>query len=168
MKKLPVTLSLSAALMLPLFAGPGAPVGPVSTATQAVTMTIASTSNITTSGNPATMAVSLNSGGSGSATDNSTTYTVTSNTGAPGSLKVTGSINSNMAPNTSLTATLSSAAGSSQGAQTLSTTAVDLVTKIPTLVSDTGAITYVFGVSNGWTIASQTISRTVTLTLTAS
>ncbi len=139
------------------------------TATQVVNMSIASTSNIVTSGNPATMAVTLSTGGTGSATDNSTTYTVTSNTGANGSLKVTGAITTggNMPANTALTVSLASSDGTSQGAQTLSTTPVDLITRLPTLLSDTGTITYNFSVTNGWTIPAQTISRTVTLTLTS-
>lgn len=143
-----------------------APVNPSST--QAVNMLINSSSNITTSGNPGTLAVTLNGSGTGSASDSSTSYTVVSNTGAKGTLKVTGAITVGgaMPTNTSLTANLASAAGSSQGAQVLGTTAVDLVTRLPTLLSDTAAITYTFNVSNGWTIPAQTLTRTVTLTLT--
>lgn len=139
------------------------------TGTQTVTMTIASASNITVSGNPGTLAVTLNTAGTGTATDNSTTYSVTSNTNASGTLKITGAITTggNMPTNTSLTTSLASTAGTSLGAQTLSTTAVDLVNRLPTLLSDTAAITYTFNVTNGWTIAAQTISRTVTLTLTS-
>lgn len=139
------------------------------TATQNLTMSIASSSNITTSGNPATLAITINSDGTGSATDNSTTYTVVCNSGAKGTLKITGQISSggDMPENTSLKTSLASTAGTSLGAQTLSTTAVDLVNKLPTLLSDRGTITYTFDVTNGWTMAAQTLTRTVTLTLTS-
>lgn len=139
-----------------------------STTTQTVNMVINATSNITTSGNPGTLAITLNAGGTGSATDASTTYTVVSNAGGTGTLKVTGAISTGgaMPTNTSLTASLASTSGTSQGAQTLGTTAVDLVTKLPTLLSDTGAITYTFNVANGWTLPAQNLTRTVTLTLT--
>ncbi len=140
------------------------------TASQAITMQINSTSSITASGNPATLAVTLNEEGSGSASDNSTTYTVVSNTSRSDKLKITGAITTggDMPDNTILTANLASNDGTSQGAQKLSTKSVDLVEKLPGLVSDTGAITYDFSVSNGWEIPTQTISRTVTLTLTSS
>lgn len=140
------------------------------TATQNLTMIINSTSNITVSGNPATLSVTLNPDGTGNAVDNSTTYTVVSNTGVKGSLKVTGQITSggDMPTNTTLTANLASKAGTSAGALALnSTKTVDLVTALPTLLSDTGAISYGFSVVNGWTVAAQTLSRTVTLTLTS-
>ena len=140
------------------------------TATQNLTMVINSSSTITTSGTPPTLSVTLAADGTGSSTDSSTSYTVVSNSNANGSLKVTGAITTggNMPTNTGLTISLASTKGTSQGAQTLTTTATDLITKLPTLLSDTGAITYVFSVSNGWTIAAQTLSRTVTLTLTGS
>lgn len=83
-------------------------------------------------------------------------------------MKITGSITSggNMPKNTSLTIALSSKQGSSRGVQTLTTRNIDLVTNLPSLFSDTGSITYTFGVSNGWQIPAQTFSRIVTLTLT--
>lgn len=139
------------------------------TGTQSLTMTIASASNITVSGNPGTLAVTLNTAGTGSATDSSTTYSVTSNTNASGTLQITGAITTGgaMPTNTTLTASLASNSGTSLGAQTLTTTAVSLVNKLPTLVNDTAAITYTFNVTNGWTIAAQTLTRTVTLTLTS-
>ncbi len=140
-----------------------------STALQNLTITIPSISNITTSGNPSALSVNLNPDGTGSATDNTTTYTVTANTGAKGTFKITGAITSGgeMPDNTSLTASLASKAGSSAGVQTLTTKTMDLVTKLPTLLSDTGVITYGFNITNGWTVPAQTINRTVTLTLTS-
>ncbi|MBX9924342.1 MAG: hypothetical protein K2Y01_09550 [Rhabdochlamydiaceae bacterium] len=140
-----------------------------SIASQSLTMTISSTSNITTSGNPGTLTISLDSTGSGSATDSSTTYTVTSNSNASGTLQIVGAITSgdNMPSNTCLTATLASNAGTSLGPVELCSTAATLVNQLPTLLNDTAAITYTFRVINGWTVSSQALSRTVTLTLTA-
>ena len=139
------------------------------TASQTLTMGINSTSNISTSGNPGNLSVTLNPDGTGSATDATTTYTVTCNTGATGTLKITGAITAggSMPSNTSLTLNLGSTQGTSLGIQTLGTSPTDLITKLPTLVSDTSTISYEFNVTNGWTIPTQTISRTVTLTLTS-
>ncbi|MES2198648.1 MAG: hypothetical protein V4489_00565 [Chlamydiota bacterium] len=138
------------------------------TATQTVSMTINSTSTLTTSGNPAALSISINSAGVGTSTDATTTYTVASNSGAKGKLKISGQITSggDMPTNTSLGLSLASASGTSLGLQTLnSTTLVDLVSNLPTLVSDTGAATYTFNVVNGWTVPAASLSRTVTLTL---
>lgn len=139
------------------------------TTSQTLSLVINSTSNITTSGNPGSLAVTLNPDGTGSSTDSTTTYTVVSNTGASGKLKITGAITAGgaMPANTTLTVNLASTKGSSQGAQTLGTAPTDLVTNLPTLVSDTGAIGYGFNVTNGWTMPAQTLNRTVTLTLTS-
>jgi hypothetical protein len=140
-----------------------------STATQTLSMSVASSSSITASGNPGALAVNIDMDGNGSATDSSTTYMVTCNTGARGTLKVTGSITSggDMPENCSLTLNLGSNEGTSQGAQTLSSSSVDLVTGLPTLLCDSSSITYVFSVANGWSVPSQSLSRTVTLTLTS-
>ena len=138
------------------------------TATQTVNMTINSVSNLTASGNPATLAITINTEGVGIATDTTTTYTVTSNTGAKGQLKISGQITTggDMPTNTSLTLGLASVSGTSAGAQTLnSTTLVDLVSNLPTLVSDTGVATYTFNVTNGWNVPAASLSRVVTLTL---
>lgn len=139
------------------------------TTVQTVNMVINSTSNITTSGNPGTMTVTLDSTGAGTATDSTTTYTVTSNSNASGSLKITGAISSggSMPTNTSLQIALASNKGTSAGAQSLTAQNVDLVSKLPTLLSDTASISYTFSVTNGWTVAASSIARTVTLTLTS-
>lgn len=141
----------------------------LATASQTVNMVINPTSNITTSGNPGTMTVTLDSTGAGTATDTSTTYTVTSNSNASGTLKVTGTISSggDMPTNTSLQIALASNQGVSTGAQSLTSRNVDLVTTLPTLLSDTAAISYTFNVTNGWTVAAATIAKTITLTLTS-
>lgn len=136
--------------------------------TQTVNMTINSVSTLTTSGNPSTLAITIDTAGVGTATDGTTTYTVSSNTGARGKLKISGQITTggDMPTNTSLTIGLASSQGTSAGAQTLnSTTLVDLVSNLPTLVSDTGVATYTFNVTNGWTVPAASLSRVVTLTL---
>ena len=158
----------SAAFSAPPSAPRAAPVDAVAT-TQIMTMSINSTSNITTSGNPGALAITLNADGTGSATDNTTTYTIACNTGASGKLKITGAITSGglMPANTNLTINLASAKGTSLGIQSLGTAPIDLVTGLSTLVSDTAPISYGFTVTNGWTIPSQTLNRTVTLTLTS-
>ena len=160
MKKIFILSLLGLKFTVPIFCG--------ITAIQNLAISVDSESSIITSGNPGTLSITLNAEGTGSSTDTSTTYTVTSNTKKKGTLKITGSITSggNMPTNTSLTVRLNSQSGTSQGTQTLTSTAIDLVTKLPTLVSDTGLITYAFNVVNGWTIAAQTLNRTITLTLT--
>lgn len=139
----------------------------LASATQTVSMTINSSSILTTSGSPGAMAVIIDAAGVGSATDATTTYTVASNSGASGKLKIAGQITTggNMPTNTSLSLNLASTTGTSAGAQALSTSLVDLVTGLPTLVSDTGVITYVFSITNGWTVPAASLARTVTLTL---
>lgn len=134
--------------------------------TQNFSLTIPPSSSLSVSKNPDPLTVFLNSKGSGNTTDSSSTYTVSSNTGV-GKLKIIGSITSggNMPANTTLSIWLSSNSGKSAGTVTLSTTAVDLVKKISSLVNETGKINYTFSVQNGWTIPAQTIQRTVTLTL---
>lgn len=137
--------------------------------TQAFLMSVPSSAKIKVSKNPGKLTVTLNAAGSGSAIDSSTTYTVTSNSQGSGQLQITGAITTggNMPTNTSLTISLASKSGISQGAQTLSTTAVALVTTLPLLLNDTSKITYTFTVTNGWRIAAQTLTRKVTLTLAA-
>lgn len=158
MKKIRIIFLL---FQTPLFCGP--------TAIQNLTLGASPSSSISTSGNPGTLSVSLDTAGTGSATNSSTTYTVISNVGGKRSLTVTGMISSggNMPSNTSLTINLASNKGTSQGTKLLSTTAINLVTNLDAFVSDTGAITYTFTVTKGWTLAAQTLSRTVTLTLTS-
>lgn len=139
------------------------------TALQMLSFSIFSSSKISTSGNPKSLTVFLNSSGFGSSEDKSTTYSISSNQRGHGTLKIVGAISSGspMPSNTQLKIFLSSKKGVSQGAQPLSSGPVDLVTQLPLNVSDTGTITYTFEVKNGWTIPSQTIQKFVTLTLTS-
>lgn len=140
-----------------------------SDATQNLTMTIPTTSNITTSGNPASLTISLDSSGNGTVTDSSTTYTVTSNSGEAGTLQIIGAITAgdNMPTNTCLSVLLQSNLGTSLGPIELCTTSATLVNQLQPPLTDTASITYTFSVMNGWTVPNQTLSRTVTFTLTS-
>lgn len=73
----------------------------------------------------------------------------------------------NMPTGTSLKIRLTSSAGSSSGSCILSTRSIDLVTKIPSIISERGQITYTFTVENGWMIPAQSLTRAITLTLIA-
>lgn len=139
-----------------------------SDSTQNLTLSILSSSNIITSGNPGPLTVNLDSSGTGVATDSSTTYTVTSNADISGTLQITGAITAgeNMPTNTCLMVQLASNSGISQGSVELCTTSQVLVNQLPALLNDTASITYEFRVTNGWGVPSQTLTRTVTLTLT--
>jgi hypothetical protein len=142
-----------------------------SQAKQVINVNVPEETSLTVSGNPLLLAISLDSDGSGSATDTSTTYTVVSNTGEnkQNKLKITGAITSggDMPNNASLSISLSSQEGQSQGEQKLSTSSSNLVLRLKPPVQDTGDITYTFSVTNGWTISAQALSRVVTLTLTS-
>ena len=140
-----------------------------STAVQPLTVNIPSKSSITTSASTALLSVTLNASGEGSAQNTETTYSISSNGKGKRALKITGSLTSggDMPQNTSLTINLGSSTGTSLGSQILTTQSANLVTSLPILVSDTASITYIFKVTNGWTIPAQTITRTVTLTLTS-
>lgn len=143
--------------------------GSTSSIFQALELNVASITNLTATGVPSTMTVELDPQGFGSSISNNTTYGVVSNTRGVGFLKIIGEISSggNLPAQTSLKVSLSSKKGESRGLQTLSTTPIDLVQNLPTIVSDTGMITYLFTVSSGWNIAAQTLSRRVKFTLTA-
>ena len=136
---------------------------------QNLTVSEPPSSTITTSGSPNPLSITLNANGIGSAEDTTTTYTISSNTKAKGSLKITGALTrgENMTQNTTLTVNLGSSKGFSKGDQILSTDPVDLVINLPTLVSDSGSITYIFSVKDGWALPAQTLNRVVTLTLTS-
>lgn len=140
------------------------------TAPYSFTLVVSETYAFTTSGNPATLTVNIPASGFSEVTDSSTTYTISSNKSQSKSLKITGAITSggNMPTNTSLTLRLGSSSGTSLGAIELSTTPIDLVKNLPSLITETGAITYTFTVQNGWKIAAQNLSRAITLTLTSS
>ena len=137
---------------------------------QVVSVSVLAESSLTVSGNPNTLSVTLDDAGTGSATDSSTTYTVISNaSNSSQKLNITGEISSggDMPDGTSLTISLSSNQGKSQGENTLSTSPSTLVTKLKKLIDDTGEITYTFNVTNGKKVTAQSLTRVITLTLVA-
>lgn len=141
----------------------------LATTTQNLSVVIPLVSQITVSGPPSTLTVTLNADGTAQAIDSKTTYTVSSNATTKDYLKITGALaaGGDMPKNTTLSIRLHSDNGLSLGNQILSTQPTDLVIKIPKLITETSSITYIFNVTNGWSIPAQTLSRVVILTLTS-
>jgi hypothetical protein len=116
---------------------------PDNTATQTVNYQVDAINVMSTSG-AATVHITTATPGAAptQASDTSTTYQYTSNE----TKKITAEINSNMPSGLTLKVTLAAptaSQGTSAGAKTLSTSAVDVVTEIAPCASDTGkAITY--------------------------
>jgi len=109
---------------------------------------------------------SLNSG-SGSATNNSSTYTASATAGM-GILKITGQIDQMMPAQSTLLATLATQSGISTGPTFLSTTAKNLVTTINAFTGFTDVnqtINLTFSISSGYAGGSS-LTRTVTYTIT--
>ena len=135
------------------------------TATQTVTFEVQAIDEISASGDPGALTISTATAGSQptDATDNSTTYAVTTN-GA--NKKITGEIDSNMPANTTLQVNLAApTGGSSAGDVSLSTTAADVVTGVTGVAESGLGITYTLSATiAAGVVASDT--RTVTLTLT--
>jgi hypothetical protein len=136
------------------------------TAQQTVTFEVQAIDEMSVSGNPGALTVSTATAGSepDDATDNSTTYAVTTN---GTNKKITGAINSAMPANTTLQVNLTApTGGSSAGAVTLTTTAADLVTGITQQAESGLTVTYTLSATvSAGVVASDT--RTVTLTLTS-
>lgn len=135
------------------------------TANQTVTIQVGSVNEIAVSGNPGALTVSTATAGSqpDAATDNSTSYNITTNgTGK----KITGALNSAMPAGTTLSVSLAApAGGSSSGAVSLTTSTQNLVTGVSQVASSGHAITYILSATvAAGEVASTT--RTVTLTLT--
>jgi len=132
----------------------------------AVIIYVSERSDLSVTSNPAAMVISLDSSGYGRVIDDSTYYSVYSNK-KEDEVKITGSIKrgGSMPDHTTLSVQLGSSIGTSLGLQTLTTSNVDLVTDLPAQASDTGQITYLFQVTDGWTIPAQTITRTIVFTL---
>jgi hypothetical protein len=135
-------------------------------AQQTVTFEVQAIDEMSVSGNPGALTVSTATAGSepDDATDNSTTYAVTTN---GTNKKITGAINSAMPVNTTLQVNLTApTVGSSAGAVTLTTSAADLVTGITQEAESGLTVTYTLSATvSAGVVASDT--RTVTLTLTA-
>ncbi|MBI1922902.1 hypothetical protein HYR99_01495 [Candidatus Poribacteria bacterium] len=135
------------------------------TATQTVTFEVQAINEISVSGNPGALTVSVATAGSEptDATNSTTTYNITSNgTGK----KITGAINTAMPSGTSLKVSLAAPTGAtSAGTVTLSITAANLVTGITQKAESSKTITYTLSATvSAGVVASA--SKTVTLTLT--
>lgn len=134
------------------------------TATQTVTFSVSSIQAISVSGNPAPLNITTAVPGSAptSATDNSTTYSLTTNlTGET----ISGSLDVAMPANTSLNIQLAApTSATSAGAIALTASPQVLVSGIGPVAQSALAITYTFSASTSATPFSST-TRTVTLTL---
>ncbi|OJU80004.1 MAG: hypothetical protein BGO10_06855 [Chlamydia sp. 32-24] len=112
------------------------------TATATVTYTIGAISAITVSGNPGPLNVNAAVAGSppSSATDSTTTYSVTTN---GTNMKITGSVGAALPTGVSLAVTLAAPSGAtSAGAVNLTTTAQNLVTGLTGVAASALGITY--------------------------
>ena len=139
------------------------------TATQTVNLSVSAVQLIDVSSNSITLSIDGSSAVAGtqavgSASDNSTSYSITHNAGS--NLRITAAIDSDMPAGTSLTVNLANAGGngSSAGTLTLSSTAQDAVTGIGAGVVSGETISYTFAADA--TAGQFSGSRTVTLTLT--
>jgi len=133
------------------------------TATQSVTFQVDAINQIAFSGSPSLV---INTATAGSAPTSATagaTWSVTTNqTGA----KITASIGSAMPAGLTLQVNLSAPSGaSSAGAQTLSTTSIDVVTGITKLAQSAITVNYSLAATAAAGVVSST-SRTVTYTIT--
>ena len=133
------------------------------TATQIVTFQVDAVNQIAFSGSPSLVINTATAGSNPTSATAAATWAVTTNqTGA----KITASIGSNMSAGLTLKVNLSAPAGaSSAGAQSLSTTAVDLVTTITKLAQSAIAVQYSLDATAAAGVVTST-TRTVTYTIT--
>jgi hypothetical protein len=133
------------------------------TATQSVTFQVDAINQIALSGSPSLVVNTATAGSAPTQASAAATWAVTTNqTGA----KITASINSAMNAGLTLQVNLSAPAGAtSAGAQTLSTTAVDVVTGITKLAQSGISVGYTLDATAAAGVVSST-SRTVTYTIT--
>ena len=133
------------------------------TANQTVTFQVDAINQIAFSGSPSLVINTATAGSAPTAATASATWAVTTNqTGA----KITASIGSNMPAGLSLTVNLTApTGGSSAGAQSLSTTSVDLVTGISKLAEGALNVGYSLSATPAAGVVSST-TRTVTYTIT--
>lgn len=134
-------------------------------ATQTVTFEVEEINEITVSGNPGPLVVNAATAGGApvAATDNTTTYSVTTNeTGK----KITAGIDEAMPTGTTLTVQLASSLATSAGAVDISNatagSVVDVVTALSTGTDSAQAISYTFSA----TAAAGVVSGTKTVTFT--
>jgi hypothetical protein len=133
------------------------------TATQSVTFQVDAINQIALSGSPSLVVNTATAGSAPTQASAAATWAVTTNqTGA----KITASINSAMPAGLDLQVNMSApAGGSSAGAQTLSTTAVDVVTGITKLAQSGISVGYTLDATAAAGVVAST-SRTVTYTIT--
>jgi hypothetical protein len=133
------------------------------TATQSVTFQVDAINQIAFSGSPSLVVNTATAGSAPTAATAAATWSVTTNqTGA----KITASIGSAMPAGLTLQVNMSAPAGaSSAGAQTLSTTAIDVVTSITKLAQSALSVNYSLAATAAAGVVSST-SRTVTYTIT--
>jgi len=132
-------------------------------ATQTVSFQVDAINQIAFTGSPSLVINTATAGSNPTAATAAATWAVTTNqTGA----KITASIGSAMPAGLTLTVNLGAPTGaSSAGAQTLSTTAVDLVTSITKLAEGALSASYSLSATPAAGVVSST-SRTVTYTIT--
>jgi hypothetical protein len=133
------------------------------TATQSVTFQVDAINQIAFSGSPSLVVNTATAGSAPiTATANATWAVTTNQTGS----KITASIGSAMPAGLTLQVDLAAPAGaSSAGAQTLSTTAIDVVTSITKLAQSALSVNYSLSATAAAGVVSST-SRTVTYTIT--
>ena len=133
------------------------------TANQTVTFQVDAINQIALSGSPSLVINAATAGNNPtSATANATWAVTTNQSGA----KITASIGSNMPSGLTLSVSLAApAGGSSAGSQSLSTTAVDLVTSITKLAQSGLNVTYTLDATPAAGVVSSS-TRTVTYTIT--
>ena len=133
------------------------------TATQTVTFQVDAINQIAFTGSPSLVINTATAGSNPTSATAAASWAVTTNqTGA----KITASIASNMAAGLTLSVDLSApAVGTSAGAQSLSTTAVDLVTGITKLAQGSRGVTYSLAATPVADVVSSS-TRTVTYTIT--
>ena len=134
------------------------------TATQTVSFQVDAINQIAFSGSPSLVINTATAGSNPtSATSNTATWAVTTNQAGA---KITASIGSNMPAGLTLEVSLAAPAGaSSAGSQSLSTTAVDVVSGITRLAQGSLGVTYSLTATAAAGVVSST-SRTVTYTIT--
>ena len=133
------------------------------TATQSVTFQVDAINQISFSGSPSLVINTATAGSAPTSATAAATWAVTTNqTGA----KITASIGSVMPTGLTLQVNLGAPSGAtSAGAQTLSTTAVDVVTSITKLAQSAISVNYSLAATAAAGVVSST-SRTVTYTIT--
>lgn len=135
------------------------------TATQTVTFQVQAINEISVSGDPGQLTISTASAGGQlqPATDNTTTYSITTNEAGK---KIAISLDSDMPTGVTLEVSLAEPAGAtSAGDVTLSTVDADAVTDIGNLAETGLAITYTLSATSAAAVMAAADTRTVTLTV---